>query len=125
MTGSPSSFEKGARCGSGKMSSTASEGRQSFTPTGVTTIGRLIRIGWAIMASRSWSSVRLGSEPELRVGRALLADDVAHRHAHPIDQLLQQNAVGGVFRYSMMWGSIPALRISPSVLRDVPQSGLW
>jgi hypothetical protein len=32
--------------------------------------------------------------------------------------------LGGVFRYSMISGSMPALRIMASVLRDVPQSGL-
>ena len=56
------------------MSSTVSEGRQSFTPIGVTTIGRLIRIGCAIIAS---SSCVVGQrrivEAELVVGRALLA----------------------------------------------------
>ena len=30
----------------------------------------------------------------------------------------------GVFRYSITCGSIPALRIMASVLRDVPQFGL-
>jgi len=32
---------------------------------------------------------------------------------------------GGVLRYSMMAGSMPLLRISPSTLREVPQAGLW
>jgi hypothetical protein len=31
---------------------------------------------------------------------------------------------GGVFRYSMICGSIPALRMIASALRDVPQAGL-
>jgi transposase len=31
----------------------------------------------------------------------------------------------GVFRYSIAVGSTPLLRISASVLREVPQSGLW
>jgi hypothetical protein len=31
---------------------------------------------------------------------------------------------GGVFRYSTTCGSMPALRIMASVLRDVPQSAL-
>ena len=39
-------------------SSTASEGRQRRVPFGVSTIGRLIRIGWASMASMSASSVQ-------------------------------------------------------------------
>ncbi|CPO59925.1 Uncharacterised protein [Bordetella pertussis] len=33
-------------------------------------------------------------------------------------------ASGGVFRYSMMAGYSPLLRISPSTLRDVAQAGL-
>jgi len=33
--------------------------------------------------------------------------------------------LGGVLRYSVTWGSMPALRIIASVLREVPQSGLW
>ena len=33
--------------------------------------------------------------------------------------------LGGVFRYSTTCGSMPALRIIASVLREVPQPGLW
>jgi hypothetical protein len=33
--------------------------------------------------------------------------------------------LGGVLRYSMTCGSTPEVRISASVLRDVPQAGLW
>jgi hypothetical protein len=36
-----------------------------------------------------------------------------------------RSRVGGVFRYSMISGSSPLYRIIASVLRDVPQSGLW
>src|SRR3954454_11341643 len=32
---------------------------------------------------------------------------------------------GGVLRYSITTGSMPAWRISASVLRDVPHAGLW
>ena len=32
---------------------------------------------------------------------------------------------GGVFRYSITSGSLPDWRIMASVLRDVPQAGLW
>src|SRR6476646_5862606 len=32
---------------------------------------------------------------------------------------------GGVFKYSTACGSMPALLIVASALRDVPQSGLW
>lgn len=45
MTRSPSSFTKAPFCGAGRISSTTSDGRQSRVPSGVTTIGRLIRIG--------------------------------------------------------------------------------
>src|SRR3546814_9348972 len=53
MTRSPSSLAKAPRCGAGRISRTASEGRQSFTPSGETTSGRLMRIGNSIIASRS------------------------------------------------------------------------
>ena len=89
-TRSPSSLTNSPCCG-GRRSRTASDGRHRRTPLGVTTIGRLIRIGCAIMASRSWSSVRSGSSrPSSLVGRALLADDVADRDAHAVDELPQQ-----------------------------------
>ena len=51
MTRSPSSFLKAALCGLGRMLSTVSEGLQSRTPIGATTMGRLMRMGCAIMAS--------------------------------------------------------------------------
>ena len=55
----------------GQKSSTASEGRQSFTPSGVTTMGRLIRMGCAIIASINWSSLKVGIVQAQRVvGRA-------------------------------------------------------
>ena len=44
-TASPSSLMKATRCGFGRMSSTVSDGRHSFTPSGVTTMGRLMRMG--------------------------------------------------------------------------------
>ena len=61
VTISPSSLMKVPISGLGRMSSTSSEGRQSLTPSGVTTIGRLMRIGWASMMSISSSSVHFGS----------------------------------------------------------------
>ena len=60
-TTSPSSLANPPRCGSGRMSSTTSEGRLRRTPSGVTTIGRLIRIGCASIWSISCSSVHFGS----------------------------------------------------------------
>ncbi|ADA75843.1 putative alpha-mannosidase [Shigella flexneri 2002017] len=44
-TFSPSSLENAPFCASGRISSTTSEGRHRRVPSGVTTIGRLIRIG--------------------------------------------------------------------------------
>lgn len=44
-TFSPSSLVNACFCASGRISSTTSEGRHSRVPSGVTTIGRLIRIG--------------------------------------------------------------------------------
>src|ERR1700728_2017349 len=41
----------------GTSSFTFSQGRHSLTPSGVTTIGRSIRVGWAVIASSIWSSV--------------------------------------------------------------------
>ena len=61
-----------------RISSTASDGRQSFTPSGVTTIGRLIRIGCAIIASsKCVIRQRRVAEAQLGVGRALLAQQRA------------------------------------------------
>ncbi len=45
MTFSPSSFVNAPCCTSGRISRTASDGRQSFVPSGVTTTGRLMRMG--------------------------------------------------------------------------------
>ncbi len=79
-TTSPSSFVNGPMSGLGRMSSTASEGRHRRVPFGVTTIGRLIRIGCAIMKSISSSSLHLGSaRPSSIVGRALVAQKLARR----------------------------------------------
>lgn len=50
-TGSPSSFLNAPRCGCGRMSSTVSEGRHSFVPSGVTTMGRFISTGYCPMKS--------------------------------------------------------------------------
>src|SRR3546814_13875102 len=55
-TCSPSSLATAPRCDVGRRSSTASEGRQSFTPSGETTLGRLMRIGCPIIESTTLSS---------------------------------------------------------------------
>ncbi len=64
-------------------------------------------------------------EPGLRIGRRLFADRLVHRNPHARDGLLQRGSRGGVFKYSTTCGSMPALLIVASALRDVPQSGLW
>jgi len=46
--------------------------------------------------------------------------DAALAHEHD-----SRARVGGSFRYSMTTGSSPLRRIMASVLRDVPQAGLW
>src|SRR3546814_1116469 len=51
ITCSPSSLAKAPRWRDGMRARTSSEGRQSFTPSGETTSGRLMRIGCAIIAS--------------------------------------------------------------------------
>jgi hypothetical protein len=38
---------------------------------------------------------------------------------------MSSSRVGGVFKYSMTFGSSPELRIIASTFRDVPQAGLW
>ncbi len=60
-TTSPSSLTKVSSCAFGSSSSTASDGRHSFTPSGETTSGRLMRIGCCIMASIKASSLNDGS----------------------------------------------------------------
>src|SRR5690606_5762503 len=55
VTCSPSSLAK-APFWAGRRSRTVSDGRQSFTPFGETTIGRLIRTGCFSIASSSCSS---------------------------------------------------------------------
>lgn len=52
-TFSPSSLVKAPFCASGRISRTTSEGRHSLVPNGVTTIGRLIRMGYCNIKSMS------------------------------------------------------------------------
>ena len=49
----PRDYLKVAVAGVGSMSSTISDGRHNFTPRGVMTIGRLMSMGLANMASMS------------------------------------------------------------------------
>ena len=68
MTTSPSSLVKGPMSGLARMSRTTSEGRHSRTPSGVTTKGRLIRMGWP--ASRRAGVVAQRQIPRPRPHRA-------------------------------------------------------
>lgn len=92
-------------------------------PFGVITMGRLIRIGWAIMKSSSSSSVHLGTpKPSSAYGvlsRVTGADG-------PIAAISSSSRerVGGVLRYSTVSGSSPLRRIIASVLPKVPRSGI-
>ena len=80
---------------SGRMSSTASEGRHRRTPSGVSTMGRLIRIGCAIMASsKPVVGQRRVAQAEFGIRRALLAQHAANRHAHAADEVGQPVAAG-------------------------------
>ena len=59
--GAQSSLVNGLPCSRGSRLSTDSEGLHRATPSGVTTMGRLVRMGCSIIASSSWSSVSLWS----------------------------------------------------------------
>src|SRR6185437_14785833 len=124
-TCSPSSFVNERFCPAGRMSSTTSDGRHRRTPNGVTTNGRFNRIGCFITASSNCSSL---SDISLRPSSAygVPFSRSAARTVSPARAIrsLSVSRSGGVLRYSMISGSIPALRIIASVLREVPQSGL-
>jgi hypothetical protein len=53
----------------------------------------------------------------------LAAQQLARAHAHRAQEL-DLARCGGVFRYSMISGTLPLCRIMASVLREVPQDGL-
>ena len=86
-TTSPSSLVKPPCCALGRMSSTASEGRQSLAPSGVTTTGRFIRMGWA---GHLLDQLRVGpvglAQAEFVVRRAFLAQQIAHGDAQLFHQ---------------------------------------
>ena len=83
-------------------------GGERRTPFGVTTKGRLIRIGSLQHGIEQLVIAQRGIvEAEFLVGRALLPDRLADRQARPRRSLLQALARGGFFRYSMTSGSSP------------------
>ena len=63
-------------------------------------------------------------EPELGVWCPLLTEKLSNRDPHCSHELAKFSFEGGVLRYSMTTGSMPAWRISASVLREVPHAGL-
>ncbi|MNL65569.1 hypothetical protein D3C87_1899160 [compost metagenome] len=52
---------------------------------------------------------------------------IASRTVRPASAIIFTSSLrlGGFCRYSMTVGSMPALRIIASVLREVPQAELW
>ena len=60
-------------------------------------------------------------ETQVVIRRAIDSYCVSHPEAIRSRSVSRE---GGVLRYSMIVGSTPALRISASVLREVPQLGL-
>jgi len=105
--------------GFGRISSTVSDGRHNRVPFGVSTMGRLIKIGCANMKSMSWSSVHFG----LLRSSSLYGVPFSRRRSRTPIRIARISCsnlsrVGGVFRYSMMTGSSPLCRIIASVLRD-------
>src|SRR5690606_2562137 len=125
-TASPSSLLKAPRWGSGRISSTTSEGRHRRVPSGVTTTGRLISTGLATIAC---SSVSSSSDASSRPSSAHNGSLARSRPRTPTREAAassrRRSRVGGCCRYSMTSGSTPLLRIIARVLREVPQRGLW
>ncbi len=95
-------------------------------PSGATTKGRLMRIGCSSIASSSSSSLRDGS-PRPSSAKGVPFSRIAWRTVSPAAAIIASSSAreGGFFRYSTTVGSMPALRIMASVLREVPQAGLW
>ena len=98
-TSSPSSFLNSPRWGTGSKSSTASEGRHSLTPSGVTTIGRLIK-NW--MRHHGIEELFVGNrwiiQAQVAIWRPLYTDQLANGDAHACDERLQQRAARRAFQ---------------------------
>lgn len=80
---------------------------------------RLDRVQKLVVGQRRVGQAKLGE------GRALFAEKRAEGFPVAAASAQTVSRLGGVFRYSMMVGSIPAARIRARVLREVPQAGLW
>ena len=63
-------------------------------------------------------SERRVTEPKLMVGRSLSPKDVADRAAHALNELPEQKPGRRRLEIFDLFGSIPALRIRPRVLRE-------
>jgi hypothetical protein len=82
-------------------------------------------MGWSIIASISWSSVKAGSsKPSSAKGVPFSRSSWRGVRPNWRSSSVSSARLGGVLRYSMTRGSMPALRIIASVLREVPQSAL-
>src|SRR3569833_2401921 len=100
ITTSPSSLVKAPFWASGRISSTASDGRHSLAPSGVTTMGRLIRMGWAIMASISASSPSAGSSsPNSAYGVPFSRSRARAEMFISLSRVTSSSRDGGVLRY--------------------------
>jgi hypothetical protein len=64
---------------------------------------------------------------EAEFGEGCAFSRIAWRTVSPAAAIIASSSAreGGFFRYSTTVGSMPALRIMASVLREVPQAGLW
>ena len=88
--------------GSSRRSSTNSEGRQSRTPFGVTTIGRLINMGWASMKPINSSSVHFASaSPSSAYGVPFSRSRSRTEIFIAVISSISFSRVGGFFKYSM------------------------
>jgi len=65
-----------------------------------------------------------GSQRELGVRRALLPQQRTGPDPHASEQRFERRAIRGRLQILDDVGSTPALRMSASALRDVPQAGL-
>ena len=87
-------------------------------------MGRLMRMGCAIIASSSASSESAVSVSPSSPNTASLLR-ITSRTDSPLAAIKATSCsrVGGVLRYSITSGSTPLLRIIASVLREVPHRG--
>lgn len=91
----PSSLVNGGSFGTGSNSSNVSDGRQTFVPSGVTTIGRFRRTGCSSTRSSSAASLPLGIEQaEIRTARRVHPDQRTNGAVDGEQQLEQRRPRG-------------------------------